>query len=54
MNDDCYINEKKVPIADLGKWLPAVAESSIDQLGGYCEAVLCFDSKDQPLGYILQ
>lgn len=54
MDDDCYINEKKVPIDDLGKWLPAVAESNIDQIGGYCEIILCFDKDDQPVGYLLQ
>ncbi|MNO12904.1 hypothetical protein D3C76_25220 [compost metagenome] len=54
MDDDCYINEKKVPIANLGKWLPAVAESNIDQIGGHCETILCFDDKDEPVGYLLQ
>lgn len=49
-DDDCYINEKKVPIADLGKWLPPVSQSQVDQLGGYCETYICFDTKDQPLG----
>ena len=53
-DDDCYINEKKVPIADLGKWLPAVAESNIDQIGGFCETILCFDKDNQPVGYLLQ
>ncbi len=47
MGDDCYVNEKKVPVAELAKWLPSVSESNVDQLGGYCEAILCFDSKDQ-------
>ncbi|HBP1225532.1 hypothetical protein EGJ65_00825 [Pseudomonas aeruginosa] len=54
MDDDCYINNQKVPVAELGKWLPSVSESNVDQLGGYCETILCFDSKDQPLGYLLQ
>ncbi|HEK0085368.1 hypothetical protein [Pseudomonas aeruginosa] len=54
MDDECYINEKKVPVAELGKWLPAVAESNIDQIGGYCETILCFDKDNQPVGYLLQ
>lgn len=54
MDDECYINEKRVPIAELGKWLPAVAESNIDQIGGYCETILCFDKENQPAGYLLQ
>ncbi|MFL3919642.1 hypothetical protein LER23_33705, partial [Pseudomonas aeruginosa] len=54
MDDDCYINEKKVPVAELGKWLPAVSQSNIDQIGGYCETILCFDKDDQPAGYLLQ
>ncbi|HBN8419893.1 TPA: hypothetical protein VDT10_002351 [Pseudomonas aeruginosa] len=54
MDDECYINEKKVPVAELGKWLPAVSQSNIDQIGGYCETILCFDKDDQPAGYLLQ
>ncbi|MEX5545469.1 hypothetical protein Q1J68_07630 [Pseudomonas pergaminensis] len=54
MDDDCYINSKKVPIAELGKYLPAISESNVDQLGGHCETILCFDKDDQPMGYLLQ
>ncbi|MBI6975416.1 hypothetical protein JET74_08245 [Pseudomonas lactis] len=54
MDDDCYINSKKVPIAKLGKYLPSVSESNVDQLGGYCETILCFDKDDQAMGYLLQ
>lgn len=54
MDDDCYINNQKVPVVELGKWLPDVSESNVDQLGGYCETILCFDDKGQPLGYLLQ
>ena len=54
MDDDCYINSKKVPIAELGKYLPSVSESNVDQLGGYCETILCFDKDDQAMGYLLQ
>lgn len=54
MDDDCYINNKKVPVAELGKWLPDISESNADQLGGHCEAILCFDKNDQPMGYLLQ
>lgn len=43
MDDDCYINNKKVPVAELGKWLPDISESNADQLGGHCETILCFD-----------
>ncbi|MNT89939.1 hypothetical protein D3C72_2307560 [compost metagenome] len=54
MDDDCYINEKRVPIAELGKYLPAISESNADQLNGHCETILCFDKDDQPMGYLLQ
>ncbi|MDD2046216.1 hypothetical protein [Pseudomonas putida] len=54
MDDDCYINNKKVPIAELGKWLPDISESNADQLGGHCETILCFDENNQPMGYLLQ
>ncbi|HDS1738508.1 hypothetical protein NPS49_09605 [Pseudomonas putida] len=54
MDDDCYINNKKVPIAELSKWLPGISESNADQLGGYCETILCFDENDQPMGYLIQ
>lgn len=53
-DDDCYINGKKVPIAQLGKYLPEVTESNVDQLGGGCETILCFDKDDKPLGYLSQ
>ena len=53
-DDDCYINNKKVPIAELGKWLPDISESNADQLGGHCETILCFDKDDQPMGYLAQ
>jgi hypothetical protein len=53
-DDDCYINGKKVPIAQLGKYLPSVTESNVDQLGGGCETILCFDKDDKPLGYLSQ
>lgn len=53
-DDDCYINNKKVPVAELGKWLPDISESNADQLGGHCETILCFDKDDQPMGYLLQ
>ncbi|MDD0996643.1 hypothetical protein M5G20_12255 [Pseudomonas sp. TNT2022 ID1044] len=53
-DDDCYINNKKVPIAELGKWLPDISESNADQLGGRCETILCFDKDDQLMGYLLQ
>ncbi|MGR6454546.1 hypothetical protein ACU5P1_22275 [Pseudomonas plecoglossicida] len=54
MDDDCYINNKKVPVAELGKWLPDISESNADQLGGHCETILCFDENNQPMGYLLQ
>lgn len=54
MDDECYINNQRVAVADLGKWLPAVAESNIDQIGGYCETILCFDKDNLPAGYLLQ
>ena len=53
-HDDCYINEKRVPIAELGKYPPAISESNADQLNGHCETILCFDKDDQPMGYLLQ
>lgn len=53
-DDDCYIKNKKVPITELDKWLPDIRESNADQLGGTWEAILCFNSKDQPLGYLRQ
>ncbi|MFL1555079.1 hypothetical protein [Pseudomonas sp. O11] len=54
MDDECYINNQMVPLAELGKWLPDISESNVDQLGGHCETILCFDKDDQPMGYLLQ
>lgn len=54
LDDDCYINNKKIPVAELGNWLPDISESNADQLGGHCETILCFDKDEQPMGYLLQ
>ena len=54
MDDDCYINSKRVPIAKLGKWLPEISESNANHIGRHCETILCFDGTEQPLGYLLK
>lgn len=54
MDDECYINNNRVPVAELGKWLPAYSQSNIDQLGGYCETQICYDQEDKPLGILMQ
>ena len=53
-DDDYSINNEKVPITELDAWLWDIRESNADQLGGTWEAILSFDSKDQPLGYLRQ
>ncbi|MBV2132595.1 hypothetical protein KRX52_07225 [Pseudomonas sp. MAP12] len=54
MDDECYIDNKLVPVAELGKWLPAYSQSNVDQLGGYCETYICYDQDDKPLGILMQ
>jgi hypothetical protein len=54
MDDECYINNNRVPVAELGKWLPAYSQSNVDQLGGYCETYICYDQEDKPLGILMQ
>lgn len=50
MDDDCYINGESVPMHELNKFLPEVSQSNIDQIGGYCEGVICFDADNVPAG----
>ena len=51
-DDDCYINNTKVPEAQLGRYLPTVDLEEVSQQGGYCEVAICFSEDDQPIGII--
>ncbi len=50
MDDECYIDGERVPMHELNKYLPEVSQSNIDQIGGYCEGVICFDADNVPVG----
>lgn len=50
MDDECYINNKKVSVDDLSKYLPVVNEEEISSAGGYCEYPICYDRSDRPVG----
>lgn len=50
MDDDCSINGKKVPVAELGKYLPALDPSEVEADGGTCEYPICYDASYKPVG----
>ena len=49
-DDECTINDKKVPKADLKQYLPAVYELEVLNAGGHCEYPICYDKNDKPIG----
>lgn len=50
MDDDCSINGQKVPVAELGKYLPALDPSEVEASGGTCEYPICYDANYKPVG----
>jgi hypothetical protein len=50
MDDACTVNNKKVPIDDLKKYLPVVNADKVSAAGGYCEYPICYDVNDNPVG----
>ncbi len=50
LDDDCYINEVKVPVADLGKYLKSLNVDVVQNAGGYCEYPVCYDKHDNVIG----
>ncbi len=50
MDDECYINNKQVPVDQLSSYLPVVKEDDIVAAGGYCEYPICYDRNDRPVG----
>jgi len=50
LDDDCYINDNKVPVAQLSDYLPKVTQEEVDSAGGYCEYPVCYDAGDNPIG----
>ncbi|WP_262501962.1 hypothetical protein [Pseudomonas fragi] len=49
-DDDCTINGKKVPKAELKQYLPTVYELEVLNAGGHCEYPICYDENDKPVG----
>jgi len=52
MDDECYINEERVPVDDLVQYLPKVTREAVDQAGGYCEYPICYSTDDKPVGIL--
>ena len=50
MDDDCSINGKPVPKADLGKYLPVVDPAEVESQDGTCEYPICYDKDYKPVG----
>lgn len=49
-DDECKVNGKHVPKAELKQYLPAVYELEVLNAGGYCEHPICYDKNDKPIG----
>lgn len=49
-DDECTINDKKAPRAELKQYLPAVYELEALNSGGHCEYPICYDKNDKPVG----
>jgi hypothetical protein len=49
-DDDCTVNDQKVPKASLKEYLPEIYELEILNAGGYCEHPICYDKDDKPVG----
>lgn len=50
VDDECTINGKKVPKAELKQYMPAVYELEAHNTGGHCEHPFCYDKNDKPVG----
>jgi hypothetical protein len=50
MDDECTINNKRVPKAQLGNYLPKVNEADVEAAGGACEYPICYDAQYKPVG----
>lgn len=50
MDDECSINGKRIPMADLGKYLPSVDPAQIEAADGTCEYPICYDKTYKPVG----
>lgn len=50
-DDECTINEQRVPKSDLNQYLPEIYEMEVLNAGGYCEHPICYDKDDKPVGF---
>lgn len=50
LDDSCYVNDVKVPKADLNQFLPVVQETTVQAAGGYCDYPICYDKANKPIG----
>lgn len=49
-DDNCYVNNQKIPRAELGKYLKTVNVEDVERSGGYCEYPVCYNAQDKPIG----
>ena len=49
-DDACYINDQKVPKAQLKQYLPTVNPKDVEKDAGYCDYPICYDFNDFPIG----
>ncbi|MCU9530456.1 hypothetical protein [Pseudomonas mosselii] len=50
MDDECFVNSRRVPMADLGKYLPKVDFDDVMSNGGSCDMKICYSSQGKPIG----
>lgn len=50
LDDNCYVNGQKVPMADLPKYLPLVDPDTVVSNGGACDYPICYDGNNRPIG----
>lgn len=50
MDDECFINNNRVPKAELPKYLPLLDPDAVEAEGGSCEYPICYNSNYKPIG----
>ena len=53
-DDECIVNRKKVAKAEPNKYLPAIYELKVLNVGGYCEHPTFHDKNDKPVCHSLE
>jgi len=52
LDDECYINDIKVPVDNLKDYLPIITDADVTAQGGHCEYPICYNGLDSPIGVL--